>query len=156
MSPQYPLCIITSHEHVSPQRLVCAQYSLHYHSSCIVILSNLLLWEFIYVKTLKIYNCKTKRGVEICLADVKVHRTEKKWNTVCRKHSPPSWCVDWQYILSLIDWFYGWWMGEWISRRIGDRKHLSNSVRKSLMNWQNICCFYFQSFLHSDLERPQG
>ena len=53
--------MITSDEQISPPSLVCEEYSLHLHSLCMGILSNLLPWDILLCKTSQLYN--SKRGL---------------------------------------------------------------------------------------------
>ena len=55
-SPQWPLCMITSDEHILPPRLVCVLNSLHPPSFCIGILFECTTLGINLYKTSRIYN----------------------------------------------------------------------------------------------------
>ena len=47
---EWPLCMITSDEEISPPSLFCQENSLHLHSLLWIFFSNLLRQEFFYAK----------------------------------------------------------------------------------------------------------
>ena len=67
---EWPLCMITSVEQISPPSRVCKQNSSHLHSLGVNILFNFSALGIYLCKTWQLFNFNTRLGGEICSSDV--------------------------------------------------------------------------------------
>ena len=71
---QWPLCMITSDEQISPPSLVCKENSLHLHSFCVDILFKFTALGHSFMQNFATLQFKTRLGGEICSFDVNMHK----------------------------------------------------------------------------------
>ena len=71
---QWPLCMITSDEQISPPSLVCKENSLHLHSFCVDILFKFTALGHSFMQNFATLQFKTRLGGEICSLDVNMHK----------------------------------------------------------------------------------
>ena len=71
---EWPLCMITSDEQISPPSLVCKENSLHLHSFCVDILFKFTALGHSFMQNFATLQFKTRLGGEICSFDVNMHK----------------------------------------------------------------------------------
>ena len=71
---QWPSCVITSDDQISPPSLVCKQNSSHLHSFCVGILFNRTALGIHLCKTSQLCILKTRLGGEIYSSDVNMYK----------------------------------------------------------------------------------
>ena len=74
IKPEWPLCMITSDEQISPPSLVCKESSLHLHSFCVDILFKFTALGHSFMQNFATLQFKTRLGGEICSFDVNMHK----------------------------------------------------------------------------------
>ena len=78
---EWPSCMITSDDQISPPSLVCKQNFSHLHSFCVGILFNRTALGIHLCKTSQLCILKMRLGGEIYLSDVNMHKGYSNvWN----------------------------------------------------------------------------